>query len=141
MNNNPTILLIDDDIYVLNAARCMFTLNRYNVLSATSLSQARSVLENANPDIILMETNLPDGDGFDFFKEIENATSASIVFLTAKTESRYEVLGLKMGADGYLKKPFNKEVVGVRMDAVMQWHRKNKGGSRFNNRTQPSATM
>ena len=125
MDYSGTILLVDNDPYQNNANRCEFSLREYSVLTATSYQEARTMLKKTEPDIILMEAVLPDGNGFEFFREIRGATSACIVFLTIKADSKDEVLGLRLGADEYIKKPFNKALVAARVDVVMQWRKRN----------------
>ena len=119
-----TILLVDNDPHQNNAMRCEFSWRDYTVLTATSFGEARAMLTKNEPDLILMEAELPDGDGFDFYKEIRSRTSASIVFITVKSDDRDLVRGLKLGVDEYIKKPFNKEVMAARVDAVMKWRKK-----------------
>ncbi|MCL2225613.1 MAG: response regulator transcription factor [Defluviitaleaceae bacterium] len=133
-----TILLVDNDPYQNNAIRCEFSWREYSVLTATSFGEARAMLKKSDPDIILMEAVLPDGDGFDFYKEIRGRTSASIVFLTAKSDDTDMIKGLKLGADEYIKKPFDKEVMAARVDAVMRWRK--KLGSRIHSAYEPTGS-
>ena len=119
-----TVMLIDNDPYQNNAMRYEFKLQGYSVLTATSFGEARAMLEDNEPDLILMEADLPDGDGFDFYKEIRGRTSASIIFLTVKSDNKDMVRGLKMGVDEYIMKPFDKDVMLARVEVVMKLRKK-----------------
>jgi len=119
-----TIMLIDNDPYQNNALMCEFMMRRYFVLTAASFGAARVMLEDNEPDLILMETDLPDGDGFDFYKEIRGRTSASIIFLTVKSDDMDMARGLTLGVDAYIRKPFNKELTTMWVENIMKCRRK-----------------
>ena len=118
--NNGTILLVDNDLYLNNAIQNEFYRRDYNVIIATSFSGARAILKDIQPDIILMESILPDGDGFDFCRELNGKTTASIVFISSKQDAKDEIEGIKAGCNGYIKKPFRKEIMMVRVEAEMR---------------------
>ena len=120
MENNGIILLVDNDLYLNNTNQNNFYWRDYTVLTATSYNEARMMLRKTEPDIIIMEAILPDGDGFDFCREIVSETLASIVFLTIKTDSSDMVRGFTLGADEYLKKPIHREVLAARIEVVMR---------------------
>ena len=124
MDGIRTIMLIDNDPYQNNAMRCEFSWLGYSMLTATSFGEARAMLEDNEPDLILMEADLPDGDGFDFYKEIRGRTAASIIFLTVKSDDADMIRGLKMGVDEYIKKPFDRKVMVARVENVMKWRRR-----------------
>ena len=111
---------MENDADLNNANRCYFELRRYKVHTATSLTEARSLLGEAQPDIIMMEAVLPDGDGFDFCKEIYGKTQANIIFLTSRTGKIDMVKGMKSGADEYIGKPYCTNVMMARVEAVMR---------------------
>jgi DNA-binding response OmpR family regulator len=120
MKHNGTILLVEDDTD-LNAANLRaLQLRKYNVLTALTLQQAREHLTKISPDIILLDVNLPDGNGFDFCAEIRGTTRAHILFLTAKTEHENMVRGLCEGGDDYITKPFHMEELLARVDSAMR---------------------
>jgi len=89
-------------------------------MTATSYSEARTILNEAEPDIIIMEVILPDGNGFNFCTEISSRTGASIVFLTVKSDKKDMIRGIKLGCDEYIQKPFCKDVMIARIEAVMR---------------------
>jgi len=90
------------------------------VATAVTLGQARMAINKSQPDIILLDVELPDGDGMDFCKEIRNETTAHILFLTAKTQHEHMTRGLNYGGDDYITKPFHPEELLVRVEAAMR---------------------
>jgi len=120
MDNNGTILLIDNDIYLNNIIQMEFYWRDYMVLTAMTYDEARYILKKVKPDIILMEANLPDGDGFGFLAEICSKTDAGIIIITNLTGNSYMIQGLSMGCDDYIKKPFRREVMIARVEVVMR---------------------
>jgi DNA-binding response OmpR family regulator len=118
METKGTILLVDDDFYLNNTNQNEFYRRGYAVLTATSCDEARTILNEAKPDIIIMEVVLPDGNGFSFFSEI--STEASIVFLTILSDKKDMIKGIKLGCDEYIQKPFCKDVMIARVEAIMR---------------------
>jgi two-component system OmpR family response regulator len=129
MADNGTILLIDTDPYINNANRSALMFNQYSVHSVTTISCARRFLSGAVPDLILMEAILPDGDGFSFCREISGPlygepsygrASPQIIFLSVKTDAADVVMGLKAGADDYIRKPAETEEVVASIEAKLR---------------------
>ena len=120
MENKGTILLVDDDFYLNNANQNEFYRRGYLVLTATSCNEARAMLKEVEPDIIIMEVVLPDGNGFNFCNEISSRTEASIVFLTIKSDKKDMIRGIKLGCDEYIYKPYCRDVMVARVEAIMR---------------------
>ena len=118
--NHGVILLVEDNADLNNANRRALELRRYTTHTAFNLAQARECLKQTEPDIILLDVMLPDGDGFSFCNEIRGKTQAHILFLTAKTEHEDMVRGLATGGDDYITKPFHAEELLARINAVMR---------------------
>jgi DNA-binding response OmpR family regulator len=120
MDNRGTVLLVEDN-EALNAANARaLKLYGYTVSSALTLAEARLRLGEIEPDVILLDIMLPDGNGFDFCKEIRGKTGAHIIFLTAKSEQSDMVDGLLTGGDDYITKPFHPEELMARLTAAMR---------------------
>ncbi|NLO83889.1 MAG: response regulator transcription factor [Clostridiales bacterium] len=120
MTNQGIILLVEDN-HELNIANSrVLRLRGYEVLTALTLQEAREKLSQAQPDIILLDVMLPDGDGFAFCKEIRDTTKAHILFLTAKSEPHDLIQGLSNGGDDYITKPFHPEELLARIAAAMR---------------------
>ena len=120
MYNKGLILLVEDCEELNDANSRALTLRGYNVATALTLAEARLRLLEEEPDIILLDVGLPDGDGMDFCKEIRSATMAHILFLTAKAEHEDTVRGLYYGGDDYLTKPFHPEELLARIESIMR---------------------
>jgi len=120
MNSSAVILLIEDDIDLNTANRRALELKQYTTLTAHNLAQAREHLNNREPDIILLDVMLPDGDGFDFCQEIRGETDAYIIFLTAKSEHESMLHGLGVGGDDYIRKPFHVGEMLARVESSLR---------------------
>lgn len=114
------VLIIEDD-EILNAGLC-FHLQRKNIEAepAYTLAEADSYLKSQEPDLILLDVNLPDGSGFDFARKVLAKQSAAFVFLTAHNLDDDVIQGLQLGADDYITKPFNILEVKARIKAIMR---------------------
>ena len=115
-----TVLLIEDNQALNISNSRVLKLRHYRVLTALTLVSARAALCEAEPDVILLDVLLPDGNGLDFCQEIRSSTTAHILFLTAKTEHESVIRGLKNGGDDYIIKPFHPEELIARVDAAMR---------------------
>ena len=120
LENHGVILLVEDDIDLNNANRRALELRRHTVHTAMTLAQARRLLDETEPDIILLDVMLPDGSGFAFCHEIRRRTQAHILFLTAKSEHEDLVRGLATGGDDYITKPFHARELLARVEAAMR---------------------
>jgi len=120
MSNNGLILLVEDNADLNESNSRVLTRRGYEVQSALTLAEARAQLAEIEPDIILLDVELPDGNGIEFCEEIRDKTAAHILFLTSKTEHENMVLGLKFGGDDYITKPFHLDELLARIDAAMR---------------------
>ena len=116
----PIVLLIEDNEKLNTANARALKLRGYEVHSALTLGMARTKLSQIEPDIILLDVMMPDGDGFDFCEEIRSQTQAHILFLTAKSEHTDRVRGFGAGGDDYIMKPFHPEELMARIAAAMR---------------------
>ena len=120
MAHKGTVLLVEDNEFLNISNSRALKLRGYDVVVASTLAMARERLEEINPDVILLDVMLPDGNGFAFCCEIRKNTSAHILFLTAKTERESVLYGLESGGDDYIAKPFHPEELLARVDAAMR---------------------
>jgi DNA-binding response OmpR family regulator len=112
MNNNYKILIVEDEISINDILSSALRSEGYSVRSAFNGKEARTLLESFNPCIALLDINLPDESGFDICKDITKTYPIPIIMLTARTDIVDKVLGLELGADDYITKPFHiKEVL------------------------------
>lgn len=105
------ILLIEDDEAIRMGLQFLFEQEGYVFISAANAKQTFVQLKE-NPDIILLDVSLPDGNGFDICREIRKEMNTPIIFLTAKDTENDVVKGFDLGADDYIVKPFrNRELL------------------------------
>ncbi|MBS5787727.1 MAG: response regulator transcription factor [Clostridioides difficile] len=121
------ILIIEDD-KTLNKG-ILLTLKQpdIEIKQAFNLEEAIQTLKNGNVDLILLDVNLPDGDGFDFCKKIKEKSDIPVIFLTACDLEIDIVTGLELGADDYITKPFSLMVLRARVMAALRRLEKKKG--------------
>lgn len=120
MEGQYTVLLVEDNEALSAINRRALALAGYGVQAATSLAQAREALAAAQPDIILLDVLLPDGNGIDFCAEIRDATDAHILFLTSCAAHEDRVRGLYGGGDDYITKPYKLEELLARVSAALR---------------------
>lgn len=112
-----TILIVEDD-RPLNDGIAL-SLNGAKTLQAYNLKEACTLIDD-KIDLIILDSNLPDGSGLDLCKEIRSFSPVPIIFLTANDMEIDIVAGLAAGADDYITKPFSLAVLRARIDAVMR---------------------
>ena len=98
-----TILLIEDDRDLNAGLTYDLELEKYKVFSAFTLAEGREILACEAPDLILLDGNLPDGDGFDFCRTVKSKHDIPVIFLTARDMEQEEMQGFDCGADDYIK--------------------------------------
>ncbi len=113
------IMVVDDEIEILNMLKRYFTLNGYHVITATGGKEALEKM-NCQPDIILLDINMPDLDGLSLCKSIRNFVTCPILFLTANIEEQDKIKGFGVGGDDYIVKPFSIEELGARVAAHLR---------------------
>lgn len=121
------ILIIEDD-KTLNKG-ILLTLKQpdIEIKQAYNLEDAIQILKNGNVDLILLDVNLPDGDGFDFCKNIKEKSDIPVIFLTACDLELDIVTGLELGADDYITKPFSLMVLRARVMVALRRSEKKIG--------------
>ncbi len=114
------ILVVDDEPNIVNILRSNLEREGYKVLTAFDGEEALRVAGSRNPDLILLDCMLPGVDGFDVCKQIRRESTVPIIMLTAKSEEIDKVLGLELGADDYITKPFSVREVLARVKAQLR---------------------
>lgn len=110
------ILLVDDEIDILKLLGTVLNKEGFkNVYKAETGNEAINIFKNNDIDIIVLDIMLPDKEGYEVFKEIRQISQVPVLFLSAKTEEMDRVLGLALGADDYITKPFSPKEVALRI--------------------------
>lgn len=114
------ILVVDDDLNICELLKLYLENEGYVVFTANDGQEAVDMFHNKTPDLVLLDIMLPKKDGWQVCREIRKTSSAPIIMLTAKGETFDKVLGLELGADDYVVKPFDAKEVMARVKAVLR---------------------
>lgn len=114
------ILLIDDDPLLVKSLAYTLRQNGYETSTATSAEEGLAQVAVTAPDLILLDIGLPGMDGLETLKRIEKEKQIPVIFLTARRRELDEVLGLELGAQDYITKPFNEDVLLARIKTVLR---------------------
>ena len=120
-----TILIIEDDRALAEGLTRALSAEQIRVINCSTINEAESLLSGQPFDLIILDINLPDGNGFDFLKDIKESCHCPIVMLTANDLESDIVAGLEQGADDYITKPFSLAILRARVGAQL---RKKKSG-------------
>ena len=118
--NKYKILIIDDDEALSDIMKEMLENYDYVVEQALSVEDAFDVLTDNKYDLILLDINLPDGDGFEICSELRKVSTVPIIFASAKTSEDDRVRGFEEGGDDYLPKPYSMKELLVRVKALIR---------------------
>ena len=124
-----TVMVIDDEIEILDMLKRYFSLEGYHVITAAGGKEALQKLEK-QPDIILLDINMPDIDGLSLCKSIRDFLSCPILFLTANADDSDKIKGFGAGGDDYIVKPFSIDELGARVSAHLRRENRSKTKSR-----------
>lgn len=113
------IMVVDDDEAVLNLIARFFTYNNYDTETASDAKKARSLLTKFQPDLVILDVNLPDDSGFKLCQEIRK-TGVLVLMLTCMTDTNYVLEGFESGADDYITKPFDLEILKAKVGALFK---------------------
>lgn len=114
------ILLIEDNEAIIMGLKYSLEQENFQIISAKTAKESKEKLDNKNIDIVLLDVSLPDGNGFEICKEIKEKNDIPIIFLTAQDEETSIVLGLDLGADDYIVKPFRTRELISRIKSVLR---------------------
>ena len=114
------ILVVDDDLNICELLKLYLENDGYVVYTANDGQEAVNMFQTKTPDLVLLDIMLPKMDGWQVCREIRKTSSAPIIMLTAKGETFDKVLGLELGADDYVVKPFDAKEVMARVKAVLR---------------------
>jgi DNA-binding response OmpR family regulator len=120
----PTILIIDDDKHLNDLLAALFLDFGYRTISATHPDRGLKLLRQEHPDLVILDVMLPDMNGFEVCKRIRQTSTVPIIMLTARGELMDKVVGLELGADDYLPKPFEPRELVARIQSVLRRIRK-----------------
>lgn len=116
----PNLLIVDDDVSLRETLADFLSLEGYAIREAGNVSEARTAMAAHAPDLLLLDINMPGGDGLTFAAEIRTRATTPIIMLSGKGSMVDRVVGLEVGADDYLAKPFELRELLARVRAVLR---------------------
>ncbi|MBA3012835.1 MAG: response regulator [Proteobacteria bacterium] len=114
------ILIIDDDIKLIHLLKEYLEENRFAVSHALEGDHAVDEIKEKTPDLIILDIMLPGKDGLEVLKDIRKVYTLPVIMLTAKGDDTDRIIGLELGADDYLPKPFNPRELLARIKAILR---------------------
>lgn len=114
------ILIIEDDLSLSNGIALALKDHKISFVQAQNLNQARQGIESEHFDLIILDLNLPDGNGLDFLQEFRRISTLPVIILTANDLETDVVTGLELGADDYITKPFSLMILRARVNARLR---------------------
>ena len=120
MTKQDHILIVDDDAEIRGLIREYLQKHGYRVATAANGRELRSAAQTAPPDLIVLDLMLPGEDGLELCRELRTGSNVPIIMLTARGDETDRIVGLEMGADDYLPKPFSPRELLARIKSVLR---------------------
>lgn len=114
------ILLLEDDLSLINGLSFAFQKQGYTLEVARTLQEADRIWADGKFGLLVLDVSLPDGSGFSFCKKVRQSSKVPIIFLTASDEETSIIMGLDIGGDDYITKPFKLGVLVSRINALLR---------------------
>ena len=114
------ILLLEDDLSLINGLSFVFKKQGFELSIARTLKEAEWMWKDGKYDLLILDVSLPDGCGFEFCKKVRLTSKVPIIFLTASDEETSIIMGLDIGGDDYITKPFKLGVFVSRINALLR---------------------
>lgn len=114
------ILLLEDDLSLINGLSYAFKKQGFELTIARTLKEAKELWTKDQYDLLVLDVSLPDGSGFEFCRKVRQLSKVPIIFLTATDEETNIIMGLDIGADDYITKPFKFGILMSRINALLR---------------------
>src|SRR5512136_1506310 len=114
------ILVVDDELEIVKVVRAYLEQSGFRVITASDGPQALAVFRHEQPDLIVLDLNLPKLDGLDVCRALRHDSNVPIIMLTARVEETDRLIGLELGADDYMTKPFSPRELVARIRTVLR---------------------
>ena len=115
-----TIMVVDDESRLVSLVESYLTKEGYRVVSANNGKEALPIARRENPDLIILDIMMPEMDGYEFMRIHQKDFDTPIILLTARVDDDERVIGLELGADDYITKPFRPRELVARVRAVLR---------------------
>jgi two-component system catabolic regulation response regulator CreB len=133
------ILIIEDEPAIADTVKYVLTQEGLIPGWATTLESARQLLQSQSWDLLILDVGLPDGSGFEFCKELRKTSNTPILFLTARQQEIDRIIGLEIGGDDYVTKPFSPREVVARVKSILRRTTTSLSGTVVESQTQLDA--
>ena len=120
MQRKRTVLIVEDESSITEPLAESLGRDGFETKVAATAAEALELASRIQPDLVLLDVMLPDGSGLDVCRELRQRSQVPIIMLTARGEEADRVVGLELGADDYIVKPFSAREVGARIRAVLR---------------------
>jgi len=120
MNKDSRILLLEDDLSLISGLSFALNKQGYHTDIARTVKEAEDIWEEGKYDLLILDVSLPDGSGFEICKKVRQTSKVPIIFLTASDEEIDIIMGLDLGGDDYITKPFKLGVLMSRIGALLR---------------------
>jgi len=120
MTAAKTVLVVDDETRLVSLVETYLNQSGYRVVTAPNGLEALSIARRENPDLIILDIMMPEMDGYEFMRVYRAEHDTPIILLTARVDSDEKVVGLELGADDYMSKPFRPRELMARVKAVLR---------------------
>lgn len=124
-----TLLIVDDKLNITHLLQEYLGKQGYRTVIADNGRNALFTARHAKPDLILLDVMMPEMDGFEFMRQFRKESDTPVILLTAKVEESDKVVGLELGADDYVTKPFGMAELNARIRAVLRRYEQEKHGT------------
>ena len=114
------ILLLEDDLSLINGLSFAFRKQGFELAVVRTLKEANELWGEGKYDLLVLDVSLPDGTGYEFCKKVRQVSKVPIIFLTASDEEMNIIMGLDIGGDDYITKPFKLGVLVSRINALLR---------------------
>lgn len=115
-----TIMIIDDNEQLQNEIGNLLIANRYSILKPTDFNKISQTVKDSSPDLILLDINLPNNDGFKICTEIRSFSNIPIIFITSRNTNIDELMSITLGGDDFITKPYNTQILLARINALLK---------------------
>lgn len=119
-NRRSRVLVVDDEPGIRKTIRAYLEADGFEVTTLSEGDQVVSTVDSFNPDVVVLDVMLPGIDGIEVLRQLRQTTSVFVMMLSARTEETDRLVGLKMGADDYVTKPFSPREVVARVQALLR---------------------
>lgn len=115
-----TVMIIDDNEQLQNEIGSVLKINSYSVLKPKVFDKISQIVKENNPDLILLDINLPNEDGFKICTEIRSFSKVPIIFITSRNTNIDELMAITLGGDDFITKPYNTQILLARINALIK---------------------